>query len=58
MKDDDTKEILPNPIPLEVVVGPPIDDPCQGLPAAAGEYIRPGTRNADGTCSFGSWVPK
>lgn len=58
VKDDDTQEILPNPVAVIQTPGPPIDDPCQGLPATAGDYVKNGTRNADGTCNVGGWVPK
>lgn len=59
MKDDDTQEILPQ-VPLPVVEGgggPPIDDGCQGLPAAPGNYSKSGTRHADGSCTVGPWGP-
>lgn len=57
-KEGDTEEILPAPIPVVQTPGPPIDDPCAGLPTTPGEYVKIGTRNADGTCSIGSWAPK
>ena len=54
--NDDTDEILPEP--AIQTPGPPIDDGCHGLPTTAGDYVRNGTRNADGSCTVGAWVPK
>jgi hypothetical protein len=57
-KDDDTAEILPDVPPERVSeIGPPIDDPCAGLPMLPGNYSKPGTRHADGSCTIGNWGP-
>lgn len=58
MKEDDTQEILSEGQPTVQTPGPPIDDGCQGLPTAAGEYTKTGTRNADGSCTISTWTPK